>query len=141
MSDDVRLSKMLSLWLRHQPEEAGLTLDPQGWTDVDDALAALARADFTCDWLRLLRVVDESDKQRFELSCDAARIRARQGHSVVVDLGWPQVCLPNCSIMAPSSGSCLPFWPRASVQCVGTMSTSPPTRTLRPVSQRGAVRP
>lgn len=95
MSDDVRLSKMLSLWLRHQPEEAGLTLDPQGWTDVDDVLAALARADFTCDWLSLLRVVDESDKQRFELSSDAARIRARQGHSVAVDLGWPQVLPPE----------------------------------------------
>ncbi|MEG3086950.1 RNA 2'-phosphotransferase [Sphingomonas sp. PB4P5] len=95
MSDDVRLSKMLSLWLRHHPEKAGITLDPQGWTDVDDVLAAIVRADLTCDWLSLLRVVDESDKQRFELSGDASRIRARQGHSVVVDLRWPQVLPPE----------------------------------------------
>lgn len=95
MSDDVRLSKMLSLWLRHKPEAAGLTLDPQGWTDVDDVLAAIARAGATYDWQKLLRVVEESDKQRFELSGDAARIRARQGHSVAVALDWPQVTPPE----------------------------------------------
>jgi RNA:NAD 2'-phosphotransferase (TPT1/KptA family) len=42
-TDDVRLSKLLSLWLRHQPEAVGLPLDAQGWTDVDTVLAALAR--------------------------------------------------------------------------------------------------
>jgi putative RNA 2'-phosphotransferase len=41
------------------------------------------------DWSTLLRLVEESDKQRFELSGDASRIRARQGHSVAVDLDWP----------------------------------------------------
>lgn len=95
MSNDVRLSKMLSLWIRHKPEAAGLALDPQGWTDVDDVLIAIARAGIECDWQNLLRVVEESDKQRFELSADAARIRARQGHSVAVDLDWPQVEPPE----------------------------------------------
>lgn len=95
MSQDVRLSKMLSLWLRHQPEAAGLRLDPQGWTDVDDVLTAIGRAGVECDWQTLLRVVEESDKQRFELSADAARIRARQGHSVTVDLDWPQAEPPE----------------------------------------------
>lgn len=95
MSNDVRLSKMLSLWLRHKPEMAGLTLDPQGWTDIDDVLKAIADTGVACDWQNLLRVVEESDKQRFELSADAARIRARQGHSVAVDLDWPQVTPPE----------------------------------------------
>lgn len=94
MSDNVRLSKMLSLWLRHKPEAAGLTLDSQGWTDVDDVLGAIARAGVACDWQNLVRVVEDSDKQRFELSDDAARIRARQGHSVAVELDWPQVPPP-----------------------------------------------
>ena len=35
----------------------------------------------------LERVIRENDKQRFELSPDGARIRARQGHSISVDLG------------------------------------------------------
>lgn len=44
MPDEVRLSKRLSLWLRHRPAEAGLTLDAQGWIEVDAVLASLARA-------------------------------------------------------------------------------------------------
>lgn len=94
MTDDVRLSKRLSLWLRHQPQAAGLTLDAQGWTEVDAVLAGFARAGTPVDWPTLLRLVDESDKQRFELSADAARIRARQGHSVTVDLDWPRTTPP-----------------------------------------------
>lgn len=93
--DDVRLSKTLSLWLRHQPEAGGLTLDPQGWTEVDAVLAALDRAGTGRGWDDLLRVVEESDKQRFELSGDAARIRARQGHSVEVALDWPRADPPE----------------------------------------------
>jgi len=95
MPDPVRLSKRLSLWLRHQPEAAGLTLDPQGWTEVDAVLAGLERAGMPIDWPTLLRLVDDSDKQRFELSADASRIRARQGHSVAVDLDWPQAAPPT----------------------------------------------
>ncbi|MFS2110648.1 RNA 2'-phosphotransferase [Sphingomonas sp. Sphisp140] len=93
--DDVRLSKTLSLWLRHQPEAGGLTLDPQGWTEVDAVLAALARSGTGRGWDDLLRVVEESDKQRFELSADTARIRARQGHSVEVALDWPRADPPE----------------------------------------------
>ena len=77
MRDDVRLSKMLSLWLRHKPETAGLALDAQGWTDVDAVLAAFARSSAMCDWQELLRLVEESDKQRFEFSGDAALTRRR----------------------------------------------------------------
>jgi len=94
MADDVALSKRLSLWLRHQPDAAGLTLDAQGWTSVDAVLAAFARDRVACDWPTLVRVVEESDKQRFELSADAGRIRARQGHSVAVALDWPAVAPP-----------------------------------------------
>jgi putative RNA 2'-phosphotransferase len=34
----------------------------------------------------LLRVVRENDKQRFALSSDGTKIRASQGHSILVDL-------------------------------------------------------
>lgn len=94
MPDDVRLSKRLPPWLRHQPEAGGLTLDAQSWTEVDGVLAGLARADMPNEWSKLLRLVEESDKQRFELSADASRIRARQGHSIAVDLDWPRATPP-----------------------------------------------
>lgn len=41
-----------------------------------------------CDVLD--RFVDENDKQRFEFDEDSVLIRARQGHSVPADLGWPE---------------------------------------------------
>jgi putative RNA 2'-phosphotransferase len=83
------ISKTLSLWLRHAPERAGLTLDSAGWAPVDGVLAALARKRLPDDPDTLHRVVADCDKQRFELSPDGSLIRARQGHSTAVDLDWP----------------------------------------------------
>lgn len=83
------ISKAMSLWLRHAPEKGRLTLDAAGWAPVADVLAALTRARLTDSVEALRSVVAESDKQRFELSEDGSRIRARQGHSVSVDLDWP----------------------------------------------------
>jgi len=86
MADHVRISKTLSYWLRHRPDEASLTLDAQGWTGLDQVLAALTSAGLPGDIDTLLSVVEFSDKQRFEVSSDLTLIRARQGHSVSVDL-------------------------------------------------------
>ena len=95
MTDIVRLSKTLSYWLRHRPDAADLLLDAQGWTDGDAVLAAVATQRLPADIDALLHVVEANDKQRFELSPDLARIRARQGHSVPVDLDWPVVPPPE----------------------------------------------
>ena len=86
MTDDVRRSKRLSLVLRHRPESVGLVLDPHGWVGVPELLSALARHGLPLTRADLERVVRESDKQRFELERHSDRIRARQGHSVQVDL-------------------------------------------------------
>lgn len=89
MASNTEISKTLSYWLRHRPDAGGLTLDAQGWTAVDPVLAALGATN-KCDWDRLVEVVELNDKQRFELSADGDRIRARQGHSVEVELDWPE---------------------------------------------------
>ena len=85
--DVVRLSKFLSRVLRHAPESIGLTLDAQGWADVEQLLAGARRAGVPLTPEVLQRVVAENDKQRFTLSEDGRRIRANQGHSIPVDLG------------------------------------------------------
>src|SRR5215213_191525 len=82
-----RVSKFLSLVLRHDPARIGLTLDPAGWAEVDELLAAAAAAGVWIDRETLARAVAENDKQRFALSPDGRRIRASQGHSVEVNLG------------------------------------------------------
>lgn len=88
----VRISKFLSLVLRHDPARAGIVLDPAGWTDVAELLSAAARMGVPLDRSTLERVVAENDKRRFAFSADGTRIRANQGHSVPVELGLePQI--------------------------------------------------
>ena len=84
----VSTSRFLSLVLRHQPEVIGLTLDPQGWADID-TLIALAASKRRLDRDLIARVVAGNDKQRFAISPDGLRIRASQGHSVAIDLALP----------------------------------------------------
>jgi len=91
----VRLSKFLSLVLRHNPGTIGLALDAQGWADVDALLEAAQRHGVRLDQETLLRIVTENDKQRFALSADGRRIRASQGHSIAVDLALPPLAPPN----------------------------------------------
>ncbi|MCC3156056.1 RNA 2'-phosphotransferase [Hymenobacter sp. 15J16-1T3B] len=83
-----RLSKFLSLVLRHEPQSIGLALDAAGWADVDDLLHRLNQHGHAVDRALLDKLVADSDKQRFALSPDGRRIRANQGHSVQVELGY-----------------------------------------------------
>jgi putative RNA 2'-phosphotransferase len=86
--DVVRLSKRLSYVLRHAPGRVGLTLDDAGWVDVDDLLTALARSGRPVTRAELDEVVARNDKQRFAFDATGTRIRASQGHSVPIDLGY-----------------------------------------------------
>jgi len=82
-----RVSKFLSLVLRHEPGKIGITLDENGWTGCQELIEAAGRHGKHFDHAMLLKVVRENDKQRFSISADGTRIRANQGHSVQVDLG------------------------------------------------------
>jgi putative RNA 2'-phosphotransferase len=80
--EQTRMSRRISMILRHRPESAGITLDSGGWVPVTTLLAALkiTRAELDA-------IVAGNDKARFAIEGD--RIRASQGHSrrVHVDLG------------------------------------------------------
>ncbi|GAB3321092.1 RNA 2'-phosphotransferase [Geodermatophilus aquaeductus] len=86
--DVVRVSKRLSSVLRHRPDSVGLTLDDAGWVDVDALLAALAAHGLPLTREDLDRVVAGNDKRRFAFDDGGTRIRASQGHSVAVALGY-----------------------------------------------------
>ena len=85
MTDLVSISKFLSLVLRHQPELIGLPLDEAGWAEID-ALIRLAQPHQRLTRDLIDRAVAQNNKQRFAISEDGTRIRARQGHSIDVDL-------------------------------------------------------
>ena len=84
----VRVSKFLSLVLRHKPEEIGLTLDDGGWASVSDLLQACDAHGFAISLEELKAVVANNDKKRFSFSEDAAFIRANQGHSIDIELEY-----------------------------------------------------
>jgi putative RNA 2'-phosphotransferase len=92
---DVRISKFLSLVLRHRPEKIGLTLDEAGWTPVADLIEACNRHGYPLSLTELQAVVANNDKARFSFSADGTLIRANQGHSVPVNLGYEPVEPPE----------------------------------------------
>lgn len=81
------ISKFLSLILRHQPEVIGLTLDENGWTDVDELITKMNANGHRLSFNELEEVVATDDKQRYAFSADGNKIRASQGHSVDISLG------------------------------------------------------
>lgn len=78
---DKKLSKFLSLLLRHKPETIGISLDSEGWTDIDILLQKAEETGNEFTQEQLLFVVENNDKKRFEISDDGKSIRAVQGHS------------------------------------------------------------
>ncbi|MDR2688363.1 MAG: RNA 2'-phosphotransferase [Azoarcus sp.] len=75
------ISKFLSFVLRHKPETIGLTLDAEGWTNIDLLIARANQSGQALTLALIQEVVETSDKKRFTVSEDGLRIRAAQGHS------------------------------------------------------------
>ena len=87
MIDYERVSKFISLILRHKPDAANLSLDKYGYAQVDELVAYLNKkyGGFTVTDLDI--IVETDDKQRYSYNNDHTKIRAVQGHSFPVDLG------------------------------------------------------
>ncbi len=91
-----KISKLLSLVLRHDPGAIGIGLDAQGWVDVDVLLAAIADSGKGSVSREMLDgIVATNDKKRFAFSEDGKRIRASQGHSVEIELGLEATVPPE----------------------------------------------
>jgi len=92
----IDISKFLSLVLRHKPGVIGITLDKAGWADIAELAEKGSRAaGFKLSPDRIRKVAAASDKQRFAVSDDGLRIRANQGHSLPLDLGFMSVKPPE----------------------------------------------
>ncbi|HEY9881786.1 MAG TPA: RNA 2'-phosphotransferase [Leptolyngbyaceae cyanobacterium] len=90
-----KTSKFLSLVLRHQPETIGIVLDSAGWVSVSELLQACHTHGQPLTLAELHEVVANNDKQRFSFSEDGQKIRANQGHSVPVNLGYSPAVPPS----------------------------------------------
>ena len=82
-----RLSKFISLILRHHPEAIGIVIDEHGWADTQELLDGInATGKHRISLPVLEEIVRTDSKQRYSFSEDRRKIRANQGHSIPVDL-------------------------------------------------------
>ncbi|NRT36070.1 putative RNA 2'-phosphotransferase [Clostridium beijerinckii] len=83
---DMRISKFISLILRHKPEEIGLTLDEYGYINTSDLINGLNKKGHKVTISDIERIVAEDGKQRYSFDNDKTKIKANQGHSIKVNL-------------------------------------------------------
>lgn len=82
------ISKFLSLVLRHQPETIGIELDQNGWTDVHLLIENSSKHGVKFNLETLKYVVETNSKKRFAFNDSHDKIRASQGHSINIELGY-----------------------------------------------------
>jgi len=83
----IKISKFLSRILRHSPETIHLSMDKNGWVNINELIEnanKYTNMRLTDDLIKT--IVQTNDKQRYIISEDGKRIRANQGHSIAVDL-------------------------------------------------------
>ncbi len=81
--DEVGISKQMSYWLRHDPED--LEMDERGFVDIEDLVEKLSER-FDVDRDSLVEMIEES--KRYTIDGDG--VRAAYGHSIDIDLDLPE---------------------------------------------------
>lgn len=82
-----RKGKQLSFLLRHDTE---YRFDEHGYREVQDLIQNYG---FTKD--EIVELVETNDKQRYEFNDDKSKIRARQGHSVNINVDLKETLPPD----------------------------------------------
>lgn len=85
--DPLKLSRFMSYVLRHDRDKIGIRLDRGGWVAIADLVSGARAAGVPLSEELVHEIVRTCDKQRYAISPDGRRIRANQGHSVMIDLG------------------------------------------------------
>ena len=92
MTNEVEISKFMSLVLRHEPQALGIELDANGWTDFK-SFAERMFVKFGVAETQLTQLIEENPKKRFVV--ENGKIRANQGHSVAIDIALPPTVPPH----------------------------------------------
>ena len=92
-----KLSKFLSLVLRHKPEAANVELDKEGYVDLELLLKNIKKIK-GYSWVTendILSIIEQDRKQRFEITKKGNKkyIRARYGHNaqLEIEISYPEV--------------------------------------------------
>ncbi len=88
-----RLGRFISGALRHFPDDLGLAMNQHGWVDLDVLCDAMRTRYKWANKDKLFSMIESDEKGRYEIQ--GRKIRARYGHSVDVDLDYPENILPE----------------------------------------------
>jgi putative RNA 2'-phosphotransferase len=88
-----RLGRFVSGALRHFPDDLGLAMSTKGWVDLNLLAEVMQERYRWATKKRLIALVESDEKGRYEIQNN--RIRARYGHSVDVNLDFPENTLPK----------------------------------------------
>ena len=88
MGKNDKLSIYLSYILRHKPEEAFVHMAKGGWVNVEHLIKGINKNGFYIDMKILEEIVNTDAKKRYSFNEDKTRIRANQGHSIDIDMGF-----------------------------------------------------
>jgi len=94
-----KASKYLSYLLRHNAE----LIDNNGWASVNDVIRGMHEHGYPVTHTILKEIVADDEKQRY--SFDGDKIRANQGHSLVVDLGLVAIAPPEFLYHGTANGT------------------------------------
>ena len=86
----INKGRHLAFLLRHDKNAFDLGLiDQNGWRSVKEIM----KQGYTLDLIKT--IVETNDKKRYEFSQDGSKIRARQGHSIPVDVDLKEATPPD----------------------------------------------
>lgn len=89
------ISVFLSLILRHKPDVIGIQLDREGYADTQELLKKMNLHGRPLTFEKLQEIVAKDSKGRYSFNEDKTKIRANQGHSIVVDLNLESKIPPD----------------------------------------------
>lgn len=92
--DYTKVSRFISLILRHKPETIGISLDEHGWANVKELIEGISKK-YPITVEDLEEIVETDEKQRYSFNDDHTLIRANQGHSISVDVELEEVEPPE----------------------------------------------
>ena len=101
-----RISKFISLILRHKPETIGIKLDKHGWADVKELLKGV-----NISMEELEHIVDTDEKQRYSFNDNKTKIESfcqRGIHLAVFFSSYSQRCEEKVFTPSPM-GEEIPF--------------------------------
>jgi len=103
VADRRKISRLLSLMLRHRPDEFGLEIDECGFVPMDQVVQAVKERYEEVEEEDIIQLLNQPDQHRFELT--ERGIRALYGHSFFVEMDGEPMTPPDLLYMGTTASA------------------------------------